>query len=724
MSTILSDVSPLELGRRLMQVRELAGMKQAELARRVTWSPAVLSRIESGERPLSADELKSVTDAIGTADALQLSDVLGRDWQIIPRPPLDHPDQDLLWDAEQTCRRLNALRTDPHIRPAFERRFAEYVEDLRHTCNLLLRRDHQIAVVGPIGIGKSTLICKAANLEVPTADGRAPVPVLEVGGGGITVCEVHIRTGREHGIVIDPCTDNEIRAHVTDFAEHILKSRTTSESDELGVNPDETLGISREIERAIRNLASLKVKREKGRDGKTVRRDEAKELAHTISNVREYVVEVLARMELHRRDRRDLRYDSAYGKSPLAWLHYIFEQINNGSHPEFSLPKRIELVVPDPLLGTNDLSIRFVDTKGIDRTAARADLERHLEEPHTLALLCSGFNDAPSSAAHLLLERAKQVGVGNLETNVALVVLPRPTEALAMKDEDRTRVQTAQEGYELKKEQVALALEPLGMQGLAVSFFNAFGDDPAELRSFLLERLDKIRERFRSQIQETTRNAATSLENHEKEQVQEVLRAAAGMMRTWVSKSSTVPPLAGSVQESLMAQMRTAYASTIRATIRREGEWHNLDYGHHLGFGSRRLAVIALEPLVKGFTALTEVMEVNPDYQEASNLIQQCRRVLDVAFEELLRKAQIMGLTLFKEALKLDPSLWLNCEQEWGQGSGYKGRVMNWNSEWFGAQPRRELEEELRGMVTREWEQVLARLSSLLDSDAPASAAA
>ena len=724
MATMLSEVSPLELGRRLMQVRELAGMKQAELARRVTWSPAVLSRIESGERPLTDDELKAVTDAIGSPEASQLSAVLGRDWQIIPRPPLDHPDQDLLWDAEQTCRKLNALRSSPDIRPAFEHRLTEYVDDLLQTSNLLLRRDHQIAVVGPIGIGKSTLICKATGLEVPTADGGAPVPVLEVGGGGITVCEVHLRTGREHGIVIDPCSDNEIRAHVTDFAEHILKGRAAPDADDLAVNPEETLGISREIERAIRNMASLKVRREKGADGKTIRRDEAKELAQTATNVREYVVEVLTRMELHRRDRRDLRYDSAYGKSALAWLQDIFEQINNGSYPEFSLPKRIELIVPDPLLGTNDLSIRFVDTKGIDRTAARADLERHLEEPHTLALLCSGFNDAPSSAAHLLLERAKQVGVGNLETNVALVVLPRPTEALAMKDEDRTRVQTTQEGYELKKEQVALALEPLGMQGLAVSFFNAFGDDPAELRTFLLERLDKIRERFRSHIKETNRNAISSLENHAEQQVQEVLRAAAGMMRTWVSKYSTVPQLTGSVQDSLMVQMRAAYASTIRATIRREGEWHNLDYGHHLGFGSRRLAVLALEPVVKGFTSVTEVMEANPDYKEAANLIQQCRRVLDVAFEELLRKAQIMGLTLFKEALKLDPSLWLNCEQEWGQGSGYRGRVMNWNSEWFAANPRRELEEELRVMITREWENVLARLSSLLDTDVEPSAAA
>lgn len=53
-------------------------------------------------------------------------------------------------------------------------------------------------------------------------------------------------------------------------------------------------------------------------------------------------------------------------------------------------------------------------------------------------------------------------------------------------------------------------------------------------------------------------------------------------------------------------------------------------------------------------------MEANPEYAEARDLIQQARRVLESAFEDLLRKTQIMGQTAFKDALKLDPSLWVN----------------------------------------------------------------
>jgi transcriptional regulator with XRE-family HTH domain len=719
----IEEMYQQEIGNRLSQVREAAGISQAELARRITWSPAVLSRVESGERQLSPDELRRVMEAIGTAEALQLSSVLEREWHVIARPPLDHPDQDLLWETEQVCRDLTELKSQPEVRHAFERRLTEYVEDLKGTANLLLKREHEVVFIGSKGVGKSTAICKLTGLEVASSDGGPAIPVLEAGGGGVTICEVHLRSGPQYGLLIEPCSDEKIRADVTDFAEHILKGNT-ADADDSAEGEDLSQGISAEIDRAVRNMAGLKIRREKGPDGKMTRSDEAKELALRAPSVREYVVEVLARMTLHRRDRRDIWYDPSAGKAPLAWLKETFEQVNNGRHPEFTLPARIEVVVPDRLLGTNDLTVRLVDTKGIDRTAARADLERHLNEPHTLALLCSGFNDAPAADPRLLLERSKDAAIRNLERNVALLVLPHPNQALAVKDEAGIRVQNIQEGYELKREHIAMALEPLKMQGLTIGFFNSFGDEPTRLRSLLLDCLDKIRQSFRTHIQKACADARALLLNHEKEQVQEVLHSAALMMSTCIAQVSTVPTLSGHVHESLMSQIQSAYASTIRASVRREGEWINLSYGHHLGYGARRLAVLALEPFVNKFKSATEVIEANPEYQEAKGLIQQARHVLDGAFEELLRRAQIMGETVFKDALKVDPSFWLDCENEWGKGRGYRDRVADRNQVWFGADARKELEKELWDMVKREWSVTLTRLSSLLGTDAPANISA
>ena len=706
-------LSPVELGRHLMQVRERSGIKQAELAKRVSLSPAVLSRIESGDRPVTLGEVQDILTQLATPEAAELSKALQRAWQVLPRPPLDHPDQDLLWEAEEVARELVTLRDKPDTPHAFERRLSEYIDELGRGAAMLLKREHQVAFIGSIGVGKSTAICKMTGLEAAKEDGTM-TPVLEVGGGGITVCEVHLRTGPEFGLIVEPKGDDELRQDVLDLADSILKGAPTPDED--GPNGQESQGISKEVARALRNMANLAIQRPKGADGKRTTVDPAKQLAQQFPTRREFVVEVLSRMELHRRDKRDVWYDSASGKSPKGWLRDIFAAINNGRSPDFTLPRRIEVVVPEELLQVADLDVRFIDTKGIDRNAAREDIECHFDDPHTLAVLCSPFNNAPAAETRLLLERAKDAGVRTLDTNAALLVLPRPTEALAMKDDATSApVESAEEGYELKGEQIALALEPLGLQTLGVAFYNANEDPAGAAQDFLLERLTRARAAFRTRIREASAGAQALLRNHGEARVLAVLRDAGETLHTWATQNSTVPVVQGHVQESLMAQIQVAYASTVRAAVRREGEWPALSYSHHIGYGARRLAVMALEKPVAQFTGHCKLMAATPRYVEAADLLAQAERVLTVSYEELLRKVQLMGQTVFKDALKADPQLWQACMDEWGQGPGYKTRVAAHNRDWFNNEARKKLEHELQALIAREWTRALANVTALLE---------
>ena len=84
--------------------------------------------------------------------------------------------------------------------------------------------------------------------------------------------------------------------------------------------------------------------------------------------------------------------------------------MNNGDIPTFSIPKRIEITVRQRILGEESLAIRIVDTKGIDRTAERRDLEEHLNAPNTIVVLCSSFTRCTLNFG------AKAIGTGRKGT--------------------------------------------------------------------------------------------------------------------------------------------------------------------------------------------------------------------------------------------------------------------------------------------------------------------
>ena len=57
------------IGKRLASLRERAGLKQNELARRLPWSPTILSRIETSEREVATEELETILEGIGTGES-------------------------------------------------------------------------------------------------------------------------------------------------------------------------------------------------------------------------------------------------------------------------------------------------------------------------------------------------------------------------------------------------------------------------------------------------------------------------------------------------------------------------------------------------------------------------------------------------------------------------------------------------------------------------------
>ena len=116
--------------------------------------------------------------------------------------------------------------------------------------------------------------------------------------------------------------ENELRREVLEFARFLKRSPEAHQEEETG-DPD-SHGTSKEIECAIRNMSGLtrKVSRETGSDGKRVRVtvDSARDLAEESADSNALAVEILARMDLQKRTRRELWHSENSSEEPLLWL--------------------------------------------------------------------------------------------------------------------------------------------------------------------------------------------------------------------------------------------------------------------------------------------------------------------------------------------------------------------------------------------------------------------
>jgi len=710
-----SDWSEVPVGRYLAEVRDEAGMTQANLANRVTLSTATLSRIESGEKTATEEEVGTILKAIGTPKAKGLTEYLKQEWDHIDRPAFDHPDRTVLWEANQMLRKLDKLRNAPDVKGVFIRQMDLYEKEIRRLCQFLQSRNHQVAFIGGIGVGKSTAICKLVNLFKSVEEKLDRQIVLETGAGGITLCEVHITQGPKYGIRIVPRSEDSIRKDVEDFADYLFRiarpeTATANDSDSEDGDP---LGISKEVVRAIRNMAGLTEKR-KEENGKRVRIDPAKDLAQQYETSQELAIQILTRMELLRRTRKDAWYPDDSPHPATHWLQQVFSEINNGRNTEFTLPQQIEVVVPYPVFESRELPLRLIDTKGIDQTAERQDLECHLDDPRTLVVLCSRFNDAPEVAIQSLLNRAQDAGVRDISQKTVLLVLPRPEESLAVKHDDGTRVEDEIEGYELKGDQVKLRLTQKGLADLGIEFFNARDEDADPLRERLVAKIVQQRQSYASQLSQLSHAVEMLIENRKNEEVKAVFEHVNSDLSSWIDNNRSLVMSEDGVQEPLISAIdATRYASTVRAAVRRYGDWPNLDYHHHLAFGVRKLAVSQIGDKLQKFEVIVETLLGNDELSAAKAFLERVISSVDAAVDEAYKRVQAAGRDTFKQTLEKDFEFWRNCESRWGKGQGYRHAISEMTDDRF-QNNYEEAHRRVRKLVEDEWDKIVVLLESML----------
>jgi hypothetical protein len=648
------------------------------------------------------------------------ADYLRQHWKVIDKPGFNHVSLAALWRAEEALQGLDPVLNDPDIRNAFAQQLKSCRDALLDAAMFLHSTEHGIAFIGPPGRGKTSVIntlAKTRDYEQKELDDQM---VLKTGGGRVTVCEVHVRSGETYSIIVDPCTHDDIRQLVDEFCDD-LKLKVLPPAEAKTKSADAS-GLPAEVERAIRNMAELPLpKSKKGEDGKyRTPEDPALDLARRLSK-EDLLVEIMTRLDLSRRTRTSISYPPESTASGLQWLRQTFRDINFGNHDDFSLPRRMEVVVPEPILGNHGLNLRLIDTRGNDEPSVpRRDLQNYLDDARTLIVLCSSFKDAPDAASLALIERAMQSGMNSpLATKGLLLVLPQNNEERTVLNQSAGEaVSSEEEGREIRRAETVTKLERLGADYLPVEFLNILNPDDCDAATQALVRLvQSMRQRYEKRIDDLADTIKHLLDDKKSSETRAVMKMAMDPLSVWFDQNEELEEVDHDIEEKLIRDMGAIrYASTLRASVNRFGSWDKFDYWLGLGLGTRQHTAARTSEQLTGLRYIIRNELANPDLTEAHGFLRHFLDRLDAAVAEFEQHVQTLGETAFMERLRSDADYWTRCRNRWGAGKGYKDDVTAMTEQWFSpeAEARRERYAYIDAEVKRRWREMLAALRAQL----------
>jgi transcriptional regulator with XRE-family HTH domain len=711
---------PAGVGQEIAKIRAEVGATQTQVAAKSGVDQSRVSRIEKGEVG-STGELNRVIDALealGSATAKAYRAYLFKDWKYVERPDFRNPQLSIIELAEEALGNIDVFLTEEERPWPLKRQLERQRSAIEASASYLGKTHHQIAFIGEVGVGKSTAISFLYGLldPAPASLELKERVVLETGGGHTTLCEVNIRRGPEYGIVVQAQSDEEMRNLANDFCAATWLRRAGGEAQK-----NDSVNVSEEVQRALRNMSGLTVKRERDAQGKTTSRDQALELANECATEEEFRSRVIERMKLELRTRREIWIEDASGKTAMQQLRKQFRDINNGRLADVPFPASIDLLVPGFGTEVPGLTISAVDTKGLDEIAVRADLDARLKDSRTHVVLCSTFNQAPSTSVQLLLDHLRNAHGMRVDAGkVSVLALPRDDEAMAVKDDSGEPPIDDDDGYNLKREQIlrTLAGGDGSFRGVPILFFNAKKDDGAKGRGEIVEQVVRLRKTYEERLLDECAAADEVIRHHETQAFTAAVQAVADNLGNFLGAHAALPPRVRQPSQELTEAMGSIrYASTIWAMTRRKGEYYNFSVSHQVGAGGAKDALLRSKMWFEKLQGVLDTLKHDEDLALARKTIQQVESSAAGWRRAFADAARTAAVEVYRSPLEADVDLWSRCAAQWGAGPGFKLRVERIIREWFEA--RTELNQKLETVMVALWEESVIRpLERLSDEGA------
>jgi len=673
----------------LKYVRESAKLSQASLAENMKTVASVLSKLEKAEEaePEIAERYLS---SVGTPLADEVLEFYNRDWQHNAPPTYLHPNREELWVVDRALTELTEFELSPRNDPILKGPIDLLRTELRTAAAYLQRRDHVVAWVGDIGVGKTTALAHAVGLLV--GDGRSQrKPAFPVGSGRTTVCETAIRVAPTFGIAVDALEDDQVMRLTRDLVTSVAPGAS-------GV------GVPSEVNRVLRNMAGMKTSSVEVSEDEFDTIDPISDLLANGLSIDETVDRVVSAMRLSDRKERQLVLPEGSDEG-LSWLSKTVSQINNGTDERFGVPRRITVLMPSARLNADGQILSVIDTRGVEGVTQREDLTELGDDVRTLVVLCTKFSDAPNASVQRHLQDSQEGGSDASERNrQCILVLPRGDEALQVPGFDAPIASRAQ-GYSVRRKDVAQALVKAKLPPTKTYFFDAHNDDADKVWSSLRLQIGQMRAVYADRVSSAAAGVSNLIENVDVVKTAEARRGIEEAVDRLLPGITNLPSIKRQPHQHLIDQIATAHHSSVAASINRGGDWSNFPVTHILGSGVRIDANLRVLDHVSRIHHRLDDLE--RQYEELGDVVQSLQAVRSLVAEgrqEFLTSCLSIGRDAYGTLLSTEKDVWATASARYGEGAGYRRDLASIWRDFFESSAPTSTVNSINGRLEKSWE--------------------
>jgi hypothetical protein len=304
-----------------------------------------------------------------------------------------------------------------------------------------------------------------------------------------------------------------------------------------------------------------------------------------------------------------------------------------------------------------------------------------------------------------------------LRERVIILLLPQGNQALSMKDDTGIKVETEEEGYETKQEQVREKLQQKCNKGneIPVFCFNANSDDPRQITKLFIKEIEKLRKIHTDKLLNAIDALNILIKNQEEENARKAQMEAMKILKLFLEEHGYLPTHTTSVHAYLRSEMQERHPRKVWATVRRLGTWNNLNIYFLLGSGARSIAWNRSKEAFLGLKGLIKTHMQDPDLLPVKSFLEEILANWEVWHEEFLKSVQQSGEQIFKPKL-LSSFDWEECASLYGQEVKFTSYVNLRLKIWFDSPEQEDLHNLLNNRIDKAWqEKVVINLEKLTD---------